>query len=153
MSGMFAIEFRLNPNFDGDISGLVVGDIYILTSNAVFTSAHRRPDQSMMLLISMVSLLDTVRSMKNNMGGKRREFIFVGADSSFMIKFVKNGMDIDVLVDGVCAATVSLEQLAAAVGSACRAFYSAISSRITDSAYVKDDVSHALCDFAVAYDS
>ena len=69
----------------GSISGLSRGHVTITGPLGSVTSAGRQPDQSMLVYISIVDLLDGLRGLLSPGGGRHWEW--VGNDSSFVVDF------------------------------------------------------------------
>jgi hypothetical protein len=68
-------------------SGFDLGDVEITGPEGSVSSAGRRPDQSFMVYLGMVDLIDGLTALA---GDQRREHRFVGADSSFTVRFFRN---------------------------------------------------------------
>jgi hypothetical protein len=68
-------------------SGFDLGDVEITGPEGSVGSAGRRPDQSFMVYLGMVDLIDGLTAVAE---GQRREHKFVGADSSFTVRFFRN---------------------------------------------------------------
>ena len=67
--------------------GFDLGDLDIIGEYGTVTSRSKIPSQSMMLILSLVSLLDGFQNLLANRD--RKEFRFIGVDSSFSIAFRK----------------------------------------------------------------
>ena len=80
---MLEISFSIDL-LDGDLSEFELGNIEIKIENQTISSKSKTPDQSMMIFIAICDLLDGVREILSN---RKKEFSFVGADSSFSIVF------------------------------------------------------------------
>jgi hypothetical protein len=87
---MMKFDIFLHPLGD-NISGFDLGGISIQINDTEFTSANKKPAQSMMIFIALSDLLDGIRCLWE---GKEKEFKFVGADSSFTILFRKDEKNI-----------------------------------------------------------
>jgi hypothetical protein len=86
----FAIRFELVDHVaPGPVSGLSRGDVTITGPLGAVTSAGRRPDQSMLVYISIVDLLDGLGALLRPGGGRHWEW--VGNDSSFVVDFDRRG--------------------------------------------------------------
>lgn len=68
-------------------SGFDLGNVEITGPVGSVSSTGRQPDQSFMVYLGMVDLIDGVTAVAE---GRRREHRFVGADSSFTIRFFRN---------------------------------------------------------------
>lgn len=94
---MLKIRFML---FDSQASmpiGFNLGDIAIVGELGEATSQSRSPNQSMMLILSMVELLDGLRRFL--LVFNVNEYRFIGVDSSFCIVFRKCKSFIAISVD------------------------------------------------------
>lgn len=83
---MFNIEFQLD-GLDESVHEFDLGHISVETDGGVISSRNQQPDQSMMVFIAATDLLDGIVEL---LTGKRREFEFVGCDSSFILNFSRN---------------------------------------------------------------
>ncbi len=68
-------------------SGFDLGGVEVTGPEGSVSSAGRRPDQSFMVYLGMVDLIDGLTALAE---GRRREHKFVGADSSFTVRFFRN---------------------------------------------------------------
>ena len=68
-------------------SGFDLGDLEITGPDGFVNSAGRQPDQSFMIYLGMVDLIHGLTAPAE---GTRREHKFVGADSSFKVRFFRN---------------------------------------------------------------
>jgi hypothetical protein len=78
--------FSVDPADDG--SGLVLGNLEIAGPDGSVSSAGRRPDQSFMVYLGLVDLVDGLTGLAD---GRRRSYEFVGPDSSFIVVFRRKG--------------------------------------------------------------
>ena len=67
--------------------GSDLGDLEITGPDGSVTSAGREPDQSFMVYLGMVDLIHGLTALAE---GRQREHKFVGADSSFVVRFFRN---------------------------------------------------------------
>lgn len=82
---MLRIQFSFHPNGIGVPVGFNMGDMVFQGNRATVTSAGRQPDQSMMLAMSIVQLLDTVRDVISRPRSPGHSFEAI--DSSFRVAF------------------------------------------------------------------
>lgn len=84
---MLKIEFSLcaSNQLDERSMGYERGHIDISGNLGTTTSKNRTPDQSMMLVLSIVDILDGLRRLFADR--KNKSYRFVGTDSSFELKF------------------------------------------------------------------
>jgi hypothetical protein len=69
-------------------SGLVLGNLAIAGPDGSVSSTGRRPDQSFMVYVGLVDLIDGLTELAD---GRRRQYEFVGPDSSFIVDFRRTG--------------------------------------------------------------
>ncbi len=82
---MIKINFYLN-SLDDRISPFELGDFELcLNEEVLITSKNTVPNQSMMVFISALDLLNGI----NRLQCDKKRFLFIGADSSFAISFIK----------------------------------------------------------------
>lgn len=67
--------------------GSDLGDLEITGPDGSVSSAGRQPDQSFMVYLGMVDLIHGLTALSE---GRQREHMFVGADSSFTVRFFRN---------------------------------------------------------------
>lgn len=83
---MFSLWFSISVDSDV-ISGFDLGNIHLSYNDISVSSSGKVPDQSCMLFITIVDMLNVVSNLVSN--EKLREFKLVCADSSFNVLFVK----------------------------------------------------------------
>jgi hypothetical protein len=88
--------------------GFDLGDLEITGPDGSVTSAGRRPDESFMIYLGMVDLIDGLTALAE---GRRREHEFVGADSSFVVRFLRNKEGISAAADGSTLGTEPVEDV------------------------------------------
>jgi hypothetical protein len=79
-----------------------LGDLEITGPDGSVSSAGRRPDQSFMIYLGMVDLIHGLTALAE---GTRREHKFVGADSSFTVRFFRNKKGISASAYGTSLGT------------------------------------------------
>jgi hypothetical protein len=85
---MLSLELEISSHTAEDnIDGLSRGHMTITGSQGFATSKARQPDQSMMIFLSVVELLDGVRRFI--LGNNASHYNFVGVDSSFQLFLTK----------------------------------------------------------------
>jgi len=85
---MITFEFILDPNEEPQPTDYFsLGDMVVTGPQATVSSAGRTPNQAMMIFLSIVDLLDSIRNLLLDTG--RSHYDFIGADSSFRISFTK----------------------------------------------------------------
>src|SRR5260370_15200309 len=93
---MLQIIFSFNEQC-GPPPGFDLGNLEIRGEVGEATSKGRAPNQSMMVILSVVELLDGIRRFLYS--SKIREYRFIGVDCSFCISFQKAAGKINVCVD------------------------------------------------------
>ncbi|MHA7630193.1 hypothetical protein [Corallococcus sp. M7] len=83
---MFRIECEWLDAHDPGRTGFDLGHMTFTSDTGTCTSKGRSPNQAMMLAISFVGLLDGLQAM---VAGGAKEHLFVGADSSFSLRFMR----------------------------------------------------------------
>lgn len=71
-----------------EISGFSLGDMTLSGNLGTVTSKHKSPDQSMMIFLSAVALLDELRAFLQNK--RPTTHLYVGSDTSFQLSFKKH---------------------------------------------------------------
>ena len=90
---MIKINFYLN-SLDDRISPFELGDFELcLNEEVLITSKNTLPPQSMMVFISALDLLNGI----NRLQCDKKRFLFIGADSSFAISFIKKKTVLEIL--------------------------------------------------------
>lgn len=80
--------FSLSPLDPAEpASGFDLGNLEITGPDGSVSSTGRQPDQSFMVYLGMVDLIDGLTALAE---GGRREHKFVGPDSSFTVRFFRN---------------------------------------------------------------
>jgi hypothetical protein len=78
-------QFRFTRRTAGEpASGFELGDLTVVGNRGEATSAGHRPDQGMMIFVSITQLLDGLRVLLDRGKGA---YEFVGVDSSFTLDF------------------------------------------------------------------
>ncbi|NVJ00071.1 hypothetical protein HV824_18335 [Myxococcus sp. AM009] len=129
---MFRLECEWHDAQATDRSGFDLGHMTFTSNTGTCTSKGRSPDQSMMLAISFVGLLEGLQAL---VAGGAKEHLFVGADSSFSLSF-KQGKKGHIAIQ---CGTVSLGEVESL--ELCRAVLEGVESFMTrpESALPPDD--------------
>lgn len=90
---MIQFAFDLLP-FQGNISPFEMGHMDLKNNNILITSRGKKPDQLMMLFVSMVDLLDTVSKVMSSKSSSKA--VFASTDSSFELLFIKGKDNVSV---------------------------------------------------------
>lgn len=77
------VLFQFDDNDMDEVSGFELGDIIIIKEGVQCTSLNRKPDQSMMLFITIPNLLNQIKKMIKS---RKKEILVVGVDSSYFLK-------------------------------------------------------------------
>jgi len=139
------LRFSLSESKDNEISGYDLGHMEIGNDTVLITSANRKPNQAMMIFVSIVSLLDGIRKFTKK---KTKSFKFVAADSSFTINFLKSKKsNICISIGNEFEEIIPEGDLIKCIYDACSQFYSIWGKQLPDSDPVKEDMEMALSDF------
>ena len=139
------LRFSLSESQGDEITGYDLGHMEIRNETKLITSANRKPNQAMMIFLSIISLLDGIRKFTKK---KSKSFKFVAADSSFSINFVKNKKSgIVVSIGNEFEEIISESDLIKCIYDACSQFYNKWGKQLPDSDPVKEDMEMALSDF------
>ena len=144
----FELEL-LNPG-GGPIHGLARGHMTVSGGQGRATSRGKQPDQSMMIFVSAVELLDGIRRFVADR--KTPAYNFVGADSSFQLWANRIGND-RIRLTGAAGAIEELPaaDLIAAVWDGVGAFLGEHLSALTPADPVADDLRAAVTSFREAF--
>ncbi|MFD7911188.1 hypothetical protein ACFV30_10705 [Streptomyces sp. NPDC059752] len=140
------VRFSLRPG-QGDPSGFDLGDMSWRGELGEVSSAGRSPDQGMMIHLSVVLLLDTLRVL---LQGRSTTASFVGVDSSFSLTFRATGAGISVASTSGKLAVVSRAALAATVLRAAEELAGSTLGALPAHDGVRDDCAAALNEFRSA---
>jgi hypothetical protein len=117
----------------------------MIVDNGKVSSENRNPDQSMMVFLTIVDLLDGLKKLLIN--EKNKEFTMIGADSSFMIQFNRlTNNQIAISVDNKIIDEINEADLAFSIYNACSIFYEKYQYQLSDDG-VGQDIQLALRDF------
>lgn len=142
---MFKISFSLINESD-QISGFDLGNIELNIDNTkIITSSGRKPDQSMMVFVTIIDLLDGLRKLISDK--KLIDFKLIGADSSFTIHFMKSKKKIKVIINEEELCTVEQNELIDQVYISCKDFVERNKINMMESDPVLDDINQSLGQF------
>jgi hypothetical protein len=142
---MLEISFSLN-SYAGILSGFELGNVELKVDNSkIITSKGRKPDQSMMIFVTIINLLDGLRQLI--FFKELTDFKLIGADSSFTIHFMKHKDKIKLVVFEEELCDVELNELVHQVVSSCKNFVERNKSKMLDSDPVLDDINQSLRQF------
>ena len=109
-----SFRFFLDAKSGKPLSGYDLGHVEIANGVSTWTSFGKKPDQGMMIFLSVVELLDGLKDFlqKEN----QTKFDWIGVDSSFSLIFQKNSAeDISVAAGRELIAKVQALELAAVI--------------------------------------
>ncbi|MEU7305385.1 hypothetical protein [Streptomyces sp. NPDC007206] len=108
---MITVQFTVRPG-QGDASGFDMGDMVLTGDFGTADSSGHIPDQGMMIYLSVIQLLDSLRDFLRS---NARVLTFIGADTSFslVLRRTKDGLSV-ASKHGVVART-TVPELASAV--------------------------------------
>ncbi|MFJ9822555.1 hypothetical protein ACIRU3_46630 [Streptomyces sp. NPDC101151] len=136
---MITFQFTVRPD-QGDPHGFDMGDMVVTGDFGTVDSAGHVPDQGMMIYLSVVQLLDSLREF---LQGDARVLSYIGADTSFNLVVRRNKEGLSVAgKNGVIAQTTAPE-LTSAVLHAAKALGRSLPQEDT----VRFDWENAIADF------
>jgi len=142
---MINISFSLN-NETCEISGFDHGHVELIINDTILiTSKGKKPDQSMMIFLTIVDLLDGLRKLVNDK--KLFEFRLIGVDSSFIVDFIKVAHRIKVVVSQVELCVLNREVLLQQVYVSSKDFFEGNSPKMSKSDPISEDLNQALLQF------
>lgn len=134
---MLQIRFPLSGTCPDLPPGYELGDMTLHGEFGEASSASRTPNQSMMVILSIVELLDGVRRLLSL--PKVKEYRFIGVDSSFSILFRKHNTQIRIFVNDMHIHSSSASDLKADIERSVLEFVSNTNlSQIANRAEVSD---------------
>lgn len=134
---MINIRFQLSPS--GDVSGFDLGHIEVHFNGSILTSKNRIPDQSMMVFLSIVGLLDGLRAFFRNK--RQGKYIFTGVDCSFFIEFRRgSNKRISININNDAIGEVDQAELMDSVHEGCSHFIDEYLMKLPGSDPVREDV-------------
>jgi hypothetical protein len=136
--------FSLNDN-SNLVSGFDLGNIEIISDNMIVSSSGRKPDQSMMVFLTIVDLLDGLGKLLDEK--KNMNFKLICADSSFTVLFNKINGKIKIIVEDQTICDVEPNELAKQVFNSCNSFFEKNKDKILSSDPVVGDIKAALSSF------
>jgi len=139
---MYKITFSLSQ-IDAELSEFELGNIDIQIDSNLITSKNKTPSQSTMIFIAISDMLDGVRTMVEQ---KRKEYLFVGADSSFKILFKQNKTGVSIVNEGN-EYKISLPEFAKELQRAGNNFFSEVASQLDTTKGAISDLSDSLNKF------
>lgn len=142
---MMNIVFSLN-NETCEISGFDLGNIELIISDTkLITSKGKNPDQSMMIFLTIVDLLDGLRKLVSDKN--QSDFRLIGVDSSFTVNFIKNADRIKVVAYQEELCELIREELLQKVFTSCKDFFESNKSMMSETDPVLEDIKQALFQF------
>ncbi|MDQ3684470.1 MAG: hypothetical protein M3430_02550 [Acidobacteriota bacterium] len=144
---MLTFEFEIAPSIvNGQIDGLSRGHLTISGSHGFVTSKGKTPDQSMMIFLSIVELLNGVRRLLLNRNSIT--YNFVGADCSFQFSINKtNQNSLAITSDIEPIDEVTQSEIVLAVWNGVNNFISFYGHHIDADDLVSDDLDSSIDEF------
>ncbi len=139
---MYKVTFSL-ARIDAELSEFELGNIDIQIDGHVITSKDKTPRQSMMIFIGISEMLDGVRTMIEQ---KRKEYLFVGPDSSFKVLFKQNKTGVSIVNEGN-EYKITLPEFAKELQRESNKFFKEVSSQIDTTKGAMWDLSDSLNKF------
>jgi hypothetical protein len=148
---MLRFELEISPHTtEDDIDGLARGHLTITGSQGTATSKGQQPDQSMMIFLSIVELLDGLRRFLLDRHASR--YHFVGVDSSFQLVITRETDDaIRIMCDQDTLDVVRPEEMIAAVWAGIDRFMSRYGQHIAADDLVADDLHSSIESFTRSF--
>lgn len=142
---IFTLEL-IPASVEQGLTGLSRGHLSIQGSHSSVTSKDRVPDQSMMIFISIVELLDGLRRFFSDTRSK--SYKFIGADCSFQftVKRVKENQ-FTLISDGQEIDTVTQTEIVQAIWKGVKSFLDCYQNQIDSTDTVANDLSSAVAEF------
>ena len=139
---MFNISFTIN-NMTDHISGFDLGHISISSNDNIISSFNREPDQSNMVFLTIVEMLDGLRKFWQNK--KTKEYKLVCVNSSFSILFVRkrSGL-VNIEVDESTILDLHEKMLAKQVYDSCYSFYKECKIKMIEDDPIIEDIEESL---------
>lgn len=94
---MSELRFELSRASAEPATGFDLGDLSVSGDQGSTTSAGRTPNQSMMIYVALVGLLDGIAQLLRQGSGRYR---FVGTDSSFRLDFTLSKSGVMTIAEG-----------------------------------------------------
>ncbi|MBC2908236.1 hypothetical protein [Streptomyces cupreus] len=129
-------------------SGFDLGHVDVWGSKGRTTSRDRRPDQAMMIYLSLTLLLDGLRYFL--VDGNRSSYESAAVDSSFSLKFTRGREDdgsIETTHGGVLLDRSTTRELATAVYKAAKEFAQATLPNLPPDDAGREDLEKSLAEF------
>lgn len=136
---MFKITFSLSP-IDAVLSEFELGNMEVQIEDKIITSNGRTPSQSMMMVIAVADLLDGIRTLIEQ---DKKEYLFVGAASSFTILFRKNKARVSLTNNGV-EYSLSMPEFTRELQRESNAFFNQLSLQLDTTKSAMQDLSDSL---------
>ncbi|MDT9700839.1 hypothetical protein [Streptomyces sp. P17] len=141
-------KFSIAENEPPPPSGFDLGHVDVWGTEGQATSRHRRPDQSMMICLSLPLLLDGLRNFL--LDGNRTSYESAAVDSSFSLRFSRRKDDegsIETTHEGVLVDCSTTRDLAIAVHKAAKQFARATLPHLPPDDAGREDLEKALAEF------
>ena len=105
---MTDISFTFERREGEPPSGFELGDLVVTTTTSSVSSKGRQPDAGMMVYLALVDLMNGISSL---LTGDNRRYEFVGADSSFILLFIRSKTGTTIRQGNTDLGTVDLGRL------------------------------------------
>lgn len=146
---MFRLDCDWIDASDPDRSGFDLGHLTFTSDEGTCTSKGRTPDQAMMVILSLVGLLDGLRTL---LTGNAAEHVFVGVDASFAVRFRKAKKGRVALQCGtVSLGEVEARELCQGILSGVESFVARPESTLPQGDAGQGDLTMALAEFRQAF--
>lgn len=146
---IFTLELT-STSVEQGVTGLSLGHLFIQGSNSSVTSKNRVPNQSMMIFLSIVELLDGLRQFLSDTRSESYKFIGTDCSFQFTIKRVKENK-FTLISDGQEIDTVTQTELLQAVWKGVKSFLDCYQNQLDPTDIVVDDLLSAVKDFRKSF--
>jgi hypothetical protein len=142
---MFNLWFSISVDSD-IISGFDLGNIHLSYNDISLSSSGKIPDQSCMVFITIVDMLNGVKNLIIN--EKLREFKLVCADSSFDVLFVKTKTSkYQVIVERKVLCILEKDVIVKEIFNSCSNVYNQYKPKMLEDDPIIEDIESALVSF------
>lgn len=140
---MMNVIFQFDDTDMDEVSGFELGDIIITKGDLRCTSLNRKPDQSMMLFLTIPDLLNQIKEMIES---RKEEIMIMGVDSSYLLKITYK-KDMYSISDDKCVIKgIEQKELLDSVYQAARCIWDKYGKHV-----ISDSVRYDFCDALTNY--
>lgn len=138
---MIKFEFSLSEKTDS-VHEFDMGSLTITFDGGSITSKGKQPNQDMMIFVASSDLLCGIHELVRS---KKKQYDFIGADSSYKISFKKMKKDnVELIHEGKSVGIFSGEELLASIYNAVKELHDSYSDILEGTGAAKEDLEYAL---------